>query len=121
MNQYIFPDGELARMSDVNDAMEKAGFEVVDVESLRRHYALTLRHWVKALESNKNRAIEMTSAETYRLWQLYMAGCAYYFDEGSINVYQILAGHQLAHIPTPLRREDLYSGDINTYNRNTVK
>ncbi len=108
MNQYIFPDGELARISNVNDAMEKAGFEIVDVESLRRHYALTLRCWIKALESRRKDAIELTSNEIYRLWRLYMSGCAYYFDEGSINVYQVLVGHQQDHLPNPLRREDLY-------------
>ena len=112
MNQYIFPDGELARISDVSDAMEKAGFEIVDVESLRRHYALTLRHWVKALEANMKRATELTSIETYRLWFLYMAGSAFYFDEGSINVHQVLAGHQHDNVPHPLRREDLYNVKI---------
>lgn len=109
MNQYIFPDGELARISDVNDAMEKAGFEIVDVESLRRHYALTLRHWVKSLEAGMRKATELTSIETYRLWRLYMSGCAYYFDEGSINVHQVLAGHQHESLPHPLRRDHLYS------------
>ncbi len=109
MNQYIFPDGELARISEVSNAMEKAGFEILDVESLRHHYALTLRHWVKALEANMKKATELTSIETYRLWRLYMSGCAYYFDEGSINVYQVLGGHQHDNLPRPFRRDDLYN------------
>ncbi len=109
MNQYIFPDGELARISDVNDAMENAGFEIVDVESLRRHYALTLRAWVRSLESRKKDAIEFTSKETYRLWRLYMAGCAHYFDEGSISVHQVLAGHIQENLSIPLRRDDIYT------------
>jgi len=108
INQYIFPDGELARISDVNDAMEQAGFEIVDVESLRRHYALTLRRWVHALESNMKQATTLTSRETYRLWRLYMSGFAYYFDEGTVNVHQILVAHQHDTLPNSLRREDLY-------------
>lgn len=108
MNRYIFPDGELARVSDVCDAMEKAGFELLDVESLRRHYALTLRHWVKSLESQRDKAIACSSEVTYRLWRLYMAGSAYYFDEGGIGLHQILAGHQHQLPPVPLRRDDLY-------------
>ena len=108
INQYIFPDGELARISDVNDAMEKAGFEIVDVESLRRHYALTLRRWVEALQKKMTQAKALTSDETYRLWQLYMSGFAYYFDEGTVNVHQILVAHQHDELPNPLRREDLY-------------
>ncbi len=108
MNRYIFPDGELARISDVTDAMERAGFETLDVEGMRQHYALTLRHWIHALESQRDKAIRYSSEVTYRLWRLYMSGCAYYFDEGSIGLYQVLAGHQHALQPVPLRREDIY-------------
>jgi len=108
MNRYVFPDGELARISDVESAMEQAGFEIVDVEGLRRHYALTLHHWVQALEKHHKQAVAMVGESTYRLWRLYMAGCAYYFDEGSINVYQVLAGSVRQPLVTPLRRDDLY-------------
>ena len=45
INTYIFPDGELAQVSDVSAAMEKEGFEILDVEALRPHYTLTLRNW----------------------------------------------------------------------------
>lgn len=113
INRYIFPDGELARTSDVADAMEKAGFEILDVEGLRRHYAYTLRHWVRALEAKRDEAIRQTSEVTYRLWRLYMSGSAYFFDEGSIGVHQLLVGHQHDPLAIPLRRDDLYG-------RNTV-
>lgn len=109
MNRYIFPDGELARISDVIDAMERAGFEILDVESLRRHYVLTLRHWVQALEAGHDEAIACSSEVTYRLWRLYMAGCAFYFDEGSIGLHQVLAGQQHQVPPVPLRRDDIYT------------
>lgn len=55
------------------------------------------------------KATELTSIETYRLWRLYMSGCAYYFDEGTMNVHQVLAGHQHENLPHPLRRDDLYN------------
>ncbi len=111
MNRYIFPDGELARISDVTDAMEHAGFEPLDVESMRRHYALTLRRWVASLEEKRDAAIHYSSEVTYRLWRLYMAGCAYHFDEGGIGLHQVLAGHKHALQPVPLRRDDLYIRD----------
>jgi len=111
MNRYIFPDGELARISDVTDAMEQAGFEVLDTESLRRHYALTLHHWVRALEAKREAATAASSEVTWRLWRLYMAGCAHYFNEGSIGVHQVLAGHLHSSLPVPLRRDDLYTED----------
>lgn len=114
MNRYIFPDGELARISDVTDAMEQAGFEMLDVESMRRHYALTLRHWVRKLEQKRDSAIRYSSEMTYRLWRLYMTGCAYHFDEGGIGLHQVLAGHQHALQPIPLRRDNLYTDNRNT-------
>lgn len=108
VNRYVFPDGELARISEVVTAMETAGFEILDVEGLRRHYALTLRHWVSALESNRDEAIRLTSEATYRLWRLYMAGSAFYFEQGCTNVYQVLAGHRRQTLGVPLRRNDIY-------------
>jgi len=108
MNRHIFPDGELARIGKVIDAIEHAGFETLDIENLRRHYTLTLRHWVHVLESKRDQVIRCSSEVTYRLWRLYMSGCAFYFNEGSIGLYQVLAGHRHQPQPVPLRREDLY-------------
>lgn len=109
INRYVFPDGELTRISVVTDAMEQAGFEILDVESLRRHYALTLRHWVRSLEDRRKEAILAAGDEAaYRIWRLYMAGSAYYFAQGTTNIYQVLAGHLLQEPPLPLRRDDLY-------------
>jgi len=108
MNRYVFPDGELARISQVITAMEDANFEIIDVEGLRRHYALTLRHWVQALENRREQAIELVGEPTYRLRRLYMAGCAYYFEQGSSGVFQVLVGHAHQPLVVPLQRQDLY-------------
>lgn len=108
INSYVFPDGELTRIGDVIIAMENAGFEIIDLEGLRRHYAMTLRCWVKALEAHKKQAVELVGEATYRVWRLYMEGSAYYFDEGSINVFQALAGHDREPLTVGLRRDDLY-------------
>ncbi len=110
INRYIFPDGELASISTTSQAMEAAGFELLDVEALRRHYALTLRQWVKALVEKSEQAARLSSEESYRLWKLYMAGCAYFFDAGEINIYQVLVGHVGQPLATPLTRDDLYRG-----------
>jgi len=109
INSYVFPDGELARISVVVDEMEKAGFEIIDVEGLRRHYALTLRSWVRALEANREQAVAMVGEASYRVWRLYMSGSAYYFDEGSVNVYQVLVGHDREPLSIGLRRDEMYA------------
>ena len=51
-NTYVFPDGELVPINITMHAAEESGLEVRDVESLREHYALTLRHWVRSLETH---------------------------------------------------------------------
>tara|TARA_R110002110_G_scaffold167482_1_gene368525 strand:- start:75831 stop:77153 length:1323 start_codon:yes stop_codon:yes gene_type:complete len=108
INKYIFPDGELARVSDVTAAMEKESFEILDTEALRPHYALTLRHWINKLEWNRKQAIDIAGEATYRLWLLYMAGSAHYFTLGSTGLYQILACKSRQPWSHPLRRKDLY-------------
>ena len=87
---YVFPDGELVPISETVDAAEAVGFEVRDVESLREHYALTLRHWVRRLEAHHAEALRHVSEPTYRVWRLFMSGSAHGFGSGRLNLYQTL-------------------------------
>ncbi len=110
-NTYVFPDGELAPISATLRIAEKVGFEVRDVESLREHYALTLRHWVRRLEAHHDQALQFVDEPTYRVWRLFMSGSAYGFSVGRLNVYQALLlkpgpGGQSG---LPLTRVDLYT------------
>ena len=66
INRYVFPDGQLDTVSNIQRAMEHANFEIADVEGLRSHYALTLRHWVARLEHHHARAMGYVSESTYR-------------------------------------------------------
>jgi cyclopropane-fatty-acyl-phospholipid synthase len=111
INRYVFPDGELAHVSLTLKEMAAAGFEVVDVESLRRHYARTCHVWADRLESNRARAIAVAGEKRFRIWGIYLAGCAYAFSEGWINIYQALACKATAggHSPLPLTRDYMYS------------
>jgi cyclopropane-fatty-acyl-phospholipid synthase len=88
--RYVFPDGELIDVGEVVLAMERAGFEVRDVESLREHYARTLRCWVSNLESNWDDAVELVGEARAKIWRLYMAGSAVGFDDGGIAIHQVL-------------------------------
>jgi cyclopropane-fatty-acyl-phospholipid synthase len=88
---YVFPDGELLPLATTVGLLEEVGFEVRDVESLREHYALTLRRWVANLESSWDRAVSLTSEGRARVWRLYMAGSALSFEANRIGVNQVLA------------------------------
>ncbi len=87
---YVFPDGELVPINVTLRTAEAAGFEVRDVESLREHYALTLRHWVRRLETQHEQALRFVDEPTYRVWRLFMSGSAHGFTTGQLNVYQTL-------------------------------
>jgi cyclopropane-fatty-acyl-phospholipid synthase len=91
IDRYVFPDGELQPLAQTVGALEDAGFEVRDVESLREHYALTLRAWVANLEANWDQAVRLTSAGRARVWRLYMAGAALAFEGNRLGLNQVLA------------------------------
>ncbi|MEU5631046.1 class I SAM-dependent methyltransferase [Streptomyces rishiriensis] len=91
IDAYVFPDGELAPVGTTVGHLERAGFEVRDLESIREHYALTLRRWVGRLEEAWDRAVRLTSPGRARVWRLYMAASAVAFERNRIGVNQILA------------------------------
>lgn len=110
IDSYVWPDGELFDIGVLLEQAEMAGFEVMDVESLRQHYPLTLRHWRRRLEGNRDEALRYVDEPTFRVWQLYMTGAAYYFDIGRLNDYQVLLSKPTkeGHSSVPWSRADLY-------------
>jgi cyclopropane-fatty-acyl-phospholipid synthase len=90
IQQYVFPDTDLISIGDMLNFAEGARLEVRDVESLREHYARTLRHWVRRLEARHEEALRHVSESIFRVWQLYMSGCAYGFQMGQLSIYQTL-------------------------------
>lgn len=110
VSRYVFPDGELVPISTSLKAAEVNGFEVRDLESLREHYVYTLRNWVSRLEEHADEAKRATDEVTYRIWRLYMAGSAYGFQKGMLNLYQaLLVKPDAGRSELPLTREDWYS------------
>ncbi|MFF0017194.1 class I SAM-dependent methyltransferase [Streptomyces sp. NPDC005374] len=91
IDAYVFPDGELAPLGTTVTQLERAGFEVRDVESIREHYALTLRRWVANLEREWADAVRLAGAGRARVWLLYMAACALAFERNRLGVNQVLA------------------------------
>ena len=90
MGRYVFPDGELLDVAEVVRAMQRAGFEVRDVESLREHYSQTLHHWVANLEAHWDEAVALVGPPRANIWRLYMAASANGFDDGGLAIHQVL-------------------------------
>jgi cyclopropane-fatty-acyl-phospholipid synthase len=90
IERYVFPDGELHEVGTVVSTMQSERLEVRDVESLREHYARTLRCWVANLEAEWDRAVDLVGPGRARVWRLYMAGAALGFEAGRIAIHQVL-------------------------------
>ncbi len=111
IEQYVFPDGDTPPLPITLCAAESSGFEIRDVENLREHYALTLRHWLRRLEAHHDEALCFVDEATYRVWRLYISGSAHGFRSGHIAVYQTLLAKldPLGRTNLPLTREDWYT------------
>jgi cyclopropane-fatty-acyl-phospholipid synthase len=107
--KYIFPGGELDDIGHSISAMERAGFEVHDVEGWRLHYARTCQLWCERLTENKDQAIQYVGEEKYRIWVAYLAGVSLAFSRGTLRLFQTLASKSAKRTPVlPPTRADLY-------------
>jgi cyclopropane-fatty-acyl-phospholipid synthase len=119
IDRYVFPHGELAHLSTVIRTMQEGGLEVRDVENLRRHYARTCAIWTDNFENNAERLRQLANPKTFRIWHVYLAGCAYAFGHDWISLYQIVcgkAGQDPAQMPWSRRYmyEPKAAGDLLT-------
>lgn len=109
IDRYVFPDGELPHVSLAIRELSAAGLELVDAESLRRHYALTCERWSDAFERGIGDLERLAGAQRARIWRVYLAGCAHAFAKGWINIYQLLAIRtEDGASPLPLTRDYMY-------------
>jgi cyclopropane-fatty-acyl-phospholipid synthase len=108
--RHVFPNGDLAGLSETLTEMERAGLEIVDVEALRLHYARTCRQWVERLRARADEARALAGERTYRTWLLYLTCSTVAFESGSIGLYQVLMQkHQDPAVGrAPRTREHLY-------------
>ncbi len=111
IQRYVFPDARLVPAAHVIASAERSGFELRDVESLREHYTLTLRHWIRELERNRDAAVELVGERTYRVWRLYMSAGAHRFNAARLNIIQTLLSRPRENgmSELPWTREDIYA------------
>jgi len=103
-DRYVFPDGELVPVERaIAVARDGVGFDVIDVQLLRPHYALTLRAWVERLERSWDAAVAAAGSEVARTWRLYMSGARVRFERGELDVAQLLLARPLADASRPDR------------------
>jgi len=99
LSKYIFPGGYSPALSEILPVIERARMYVTDVETLRLHYAETIRHWRQRFHANRAQIEALYDARFCRMWEFYLAGCEANFRHGGIVVYQIQLAKRLDAVP----------------------
>lgn len=108
IRRKVWPGAELPSLSLVIGAAERAGFEVLDIENLRPHYALTCRAWVSRLQEHALQCMRVVDIETYRAWLLTLAASAVFFEEGLLTLNQVLLYKPGHPVQRPFTRDYMY-------------
>lgn len=90
IERYVFPRGELPHIATVLRTLQEGGLEAFDVENLRRHYARTCGLWSERFEAKAAALRAMVDERTWRIWRVYLAGCAWAFEHDEIALFQVL-------------------------------
>jgi cyclopropane-fatty-acyl-phospholipid synthase len=118
IRKYIFPGGWIPSLAEAIDAMEQSGLEVIDVENLRRHYALTLDAWAERFDENweKIHALDPKRFDERfrRTWRTYLWACAEMFrsKNGHTHLFQVLVSKGNISSNYPMSRAFLYQGSL---------
>jgi len=115
IRKHVFPGGWIPSLADTITAMEQAGLEVIDIENLRRHYALTLDVWAERFDRNWDRIAALDpgrfNERFRRIWRIYLYGCAEMFRAraGYTHLFQIVFSRgNVTTTSYPMSRSHLY-------------
>ena len=106
---FIFPGGYIPALGEVVEAADGEGLDFLDLEDLRRHYDLTLGHWIRRFEARSRDIEDMMGEQFVRMWRLYLNGSQMAFRHGALHVFQLLFSKGRLH-DWPLTREWFYTG-----------
>ena len=87
--KYIFPGGYIPALSETLAASEKVKLIASDIETLRLHYAMTLREWYARVQIHRDAIVAQYDERFYRMWIFYLAGATAAFESGGMGNYQI--------------------------------
>lgn len=90
IKKYIFPGGVIPSLRELIGIAGELGFYTLDVESLRRHYTKTLLCWNKSFQEHRREVVSMFDERFARMWELYLCACAAVFQNGIVDLHQVL-------------------------------
>jgi cyclopropane-fatty-acyl-phospholipid synthase len=108
IERRIFPGAYPPTLRQMTDIFEPPGFSILDVENLRLHYAMTLRHWLERFEASDGRVAAMFDRRFVRTWRLYLAGSQAAFASGGLQLFQVVFARPGVNA-IPWTRSGLYS------------
>jgi cyclopropane-fatty-acyl-phospholipid synthase len=108
IERRIFPGAYPPALSEMTRIFEPWNLSVLDVENIRLHYALTLRHWLQRYRAAEDRVRRMFDEKFVRMWRLYLAGSIAGFETGTLQLFQVVFSHGQNN-RVPLTRAHLYS------------
>ncbi|MFC6688069.1 SAM-dependent methyltransferase [Jhaorihella thermophila] len=109
ITKYIFPGGYIPSMSELAGPIERAGLWNYDVEVLRLHYAMTLRHWLARFDAHLDEVRRKYDERFVRMWRYYLIACYMTFEEDKQAVFQFQLGKRIDALP--ITRDYLYAGE----------
>ncbi len=107
LEKYIFPWGYIPSLREIVWQLPEYSFHLLDVESLRMHYALTVEQWEKNFEKVVNQVREKHGEQFVRMWRLYLYGSSASFRCSGLDINQLLFSKNLCN-ELPLTRHYLY-------------
>lgn len=107
IKKYIFPGGTIPSLREIINISYDNDFYTIGSESLRRHYVKTLLHWYDNFEANLDIIKTKFDEKFIRMWELYLCSCAASFNNGMIDLHQILFSKGVNN-SLPLTRDYLY-------------
>jgi cyclopropane-fatty-acyl-phospholipid synthase len=108
ITKYVFPGAHAPSLPEVLPSLfETHNFSVLDIENLRRHYALTLRHWRERFEQHVDEVTTRFDARFVRIWRLYLASAEAAFVAGDLQLFQIVF-NRAPDNTARMTRDDLY-------------
>lgn len=90
LDKHIFPWSYIPSLREIIWELPEHSFHLLDVESLRPHYALTLEHWVENFEAAAETIEAQYGSRFVRMWRIYLHGCSAAIESGNLDAYQLL-------------------------------
>jgi cyclopropane-fatty-acyl-phospholipid synthase len=97
--KYVFPGAYVPTLSEMTPAIEKSGLYFCDIETLRLHYAETLRHWRERFYAQRIAVEKMYDARFFRMWDFYLTGSEVAFRQGDLMIAQVQLEKRLGTVP----------------------